>query len=49
MRPARAQREEFADLLDSLTPEQWTITSLCAGWTVRDVAALTRCVSREES
>ncbi|OBF23328.1 maleylpyruvate isomerase family mycothiol-dependent enzyme [Mycobacterium sp. ACS4331] len=38
---ARAQREEFADLLDSLTPEQWAMPSLCAGWTVRDVAAHT--------
>jgi len=27
-----------ADLLDTLTPEQWETQSLCAGWRVRDVA-----------
>lgn len=35
---ACAERETFADLLESLTPEQWDAPSLCAGWTVRDVA-----------
>jgi uncharacterized protein (TIGR03083 family) len=34
-----AQRTAIADLLDMLTPEQWATASLCAGWTVADVAA----------
>jgi uncharacterized protein (TIGR03083 family) len=34
-----AQRVRTADLLENLTPEEWTYPSLCAGWTVRDVAA----------
>ncbi|BBY16083.1 maleylpyruvate isomerase family mycothiol-dependent enzyme [Mycolicibacterium litorale] len=38
---ARLERLEFADLLDRMTPEQWASPSLCAGWTVRDVAAHT--------
>ncbi len=33
------QRRALADLLDGLTAEQWRTPSLCAGWTVRDVAA----------
>ena len=33
------QRVALADLLDTLTPEQWSTPSLCEGWTVRDVAA----------
>ncbi|MEU0495988.1 maleylpyruvate isomerase family mycothiol-dependent enzyme [Mycobacterium sp. NPDC006124] len=41
----RAEREDFADLLDGLTPDQWAAPSLCAGWTVRDVAA--HCISFE--
>jgi len=32
------ERTELADLLDSLTPEQWAAPSLCEGWSVRDVA-----------
>jgi uncharacterized protein (TIGR03083 family) len=32
-----AEREELADLLDALTPEQWDAPSLCAEWRVRDV------------
>lgn len=28
----------LADLLDTLTPEQWEAPSLCTGWTVREVA-----------
>jgi uncharacterized protein (TIGR03083 family) len=36
---ATAERHEFADLLETLTDEQWATPSLCAGWTVRDVAA----------
>lgn len=38
---ARLERAEFAALLDGLTPEQWEMPSLCAGWRVRDVAAHT--------
>ncbi|WP_152363747.1 maleylpyruvate isomerase family mycothiol-dependent enzyme [Microlunatus speluncae] len=34
-----AQRERTVDLLDRLTDQDWTRSSLCAGWTVRDVAA----------
>jgi uncharacterized protein (TIGR03083 family) len=44
---ARAERLEFADFLSGLTPEQWEVPSLCAGWSVRDVAA--HCVSFEET
>jgi uncharacterized protein (TIGR03083 family) len=33
------QRTELADLLGTLTPDQWDTPSLCAGWTVRDVGA----------
>jgi uncharacterized protein (TIGR03083 family) len=33
------QRRAVADLMDSFTEEQWASPSLCAGWTVRDVAA----------
>lgn len=36
---ARAEREEFADFLETLSPEQWEAQSLCAGWRVRDVVA----------
>lgn len=32
------QRGQLADLLDALAPHQWTTPSLCAGWTVREVA-----------
>jgi uncharacterized protein (TIGR03083 family) len=34
-----AERLAIADMLDELTPQQWQTQSLCAGWTVRDVAA----------
>ena len=34
-----AQRASLADVLESLTAEQWTAQSLCDGWRVRDVAA----------
>ncbi|MEU8240797.1 maleylpyruvate isomerase family mycothiol-dependent enzyme [Actinoplanes missouriensis] len=34
-----ALRHAVADLLDDLTAEEWDRPSLCAGWTVRDVAA----------
>lgn len=33
------ERSALADLLETLSPEQWEGASLCAGWTVRDVAA----------
>lgn len=33
-----AERRAFADLLDSLTPDQWATPSLCGAWTVREVA-----------
>jgi uncharacterized protein (TIGR03083 family) len=33
------QRVDLADLLDGLTAQQWAVPSLCAGWTVREVAA----------
>lgn len=36
---AREERRDLADFLDGLTPEQWAHPSLCAGWSVRDVAA----------
>ncbi|WP_033290610.1 maleylpyruvate isomerase family mycothiol-dependent enzyme [Amycolatopsis jejuensis] len=36
---AREERADFADLLDTLTPEQWEMPSLCVGWTVREVVA----------
>ena len=34
---ARAEREQFAALLEGLTPEQWDSPTLCDGWRVRDV------------
>ena len=33
------QRDKTADMLATLTPEQWEMQSLCADWRVRDVAA----------
>jgi uncharacterized protein (TIGR03083 family) len=42
---AREERLDFADFLAGLTSGQWESASLCAGWTVRDVAA--HCVSFE--
>lgn len=38
---ARLEREQFADFLEGLAPQQWSIRSLCPGWSVRDVAAHT--------
>jgi uncharacterized protein (TIGR03083 family) len=32
------ERERFADLLAALQPDEWTVPSLAAGWTVKDVA-----------
>lgn len=39
MELACAERADLAELLRSLTPQQWQVPSLCAGWTVRDVVA----------
>jgi uncharacterized protein (TIGR03083 family) len=39
MQMARAEREEFAALLESLTPQQWDSPTLCEQWRVRDVVA----------
>ncbi len=33
------ERRDLADVLATLTPEQWGTPSLCAAWTVKDVAA----------
>lgn len=33
------ERRGFADLIDTLSPQQLATPSLCAGWTVHDVAA----------
>jgi uncharacterized protein (TIGR03083 family) len=38
---AQREREDLADFLTTLTPEQWQHDTLCAGWTVRDVVAHT--------
>lgn len=34
-----AQRLKLASLLEQLSPDEWARPSLCAGWTIRDVAA----------
>ena len=39
MAMAMAERAEIADLVASLTPEQWDARTLCEGWRVRDVVA----------
>jgi len=36
---ARPEREEFAELLAGLSPQQWESPSLCERWRVRDVVA----------
>ncbi len=36
---ARDERLDLADLLATLTPEQWAAPTLCARWCVRDVIA----------
>ncbi|WHT22916.1 maleylpyruvate isomerase family mycothiol-dependent enzyme [Crossiella sp. CA-258035] len=33
------ERAEFADFLDTLTPEQWAAQTLCSGWTTRELVA----------
>lgn len=39
MLEAERERAELADLLESLTPAEWGVPSLCEGWKVRDVVA----------
>jgi uncharacterized protein (TIGR03083 family) len=39
MELARGEREEFAALLEGLTPQQWDSPTLCDRWNVRDVVA----------
>jgi uncharacterized protein (TIGR03083 family) len=39
MQMACEEREDFADLLAGLSPEQWEQTTLCERWRVRDVVA----------
>ena len=46
LRLATDERRDLADLLDTLTPEQWHEPSLCHGWSVRDAVA--HVVSYEE-
>jgi uncharacterized protein (TIGR03083 family) len=36
-RRTTANRLRAADMLSSLTPEQWSTPSLCAGWTIREL------------
>jgi uncharacterized protein (TIGR03083 family) len=36
---AAAERADLADFLGTLTADQWEADSLCAGWSVREVAA----------
>jgi uncharacterized protein (TIGR03083 family) len=38
---AERERKDFADFLATLTAEQWSAPSLCAGWSVPDVVAHT--------
>ena len=38
-RHTHEQRRALAELLRGLSEEEWAVPSLCAGWTVRDVAA----------
>ena len=35
----QSERQFTVDLLKKLTPEQWQASTLCAGWTVEDLAA----------
>jgi uncharacterized protein (TIGR03083 family) len=36
---ARQERTDLAELLATLSPQEWDAPSLCAGWRVRDVVA----------
>lgn len=35
----RTERTALIDLLETLSPEEWAVPSLCGAWTVREVAA----------
>jgi uncharacterized protein (TIGR03083 family) len=35
---AATEYQRFADLLESLEPDQWSLPTSCPGWTVRDMA-----------
>lgn len=37
-RVVAAERRDLADVLEGLTPNQWSTPSLCGAWTVREVA-----------
>lgn len=37
--PLRSERHSLIGFLETLTPDEWTVPSLCSGWTVQDVAA----------
>ena len=39
MNMARAERDDLAEFLATLTPQQWATASLCTKWTVKDVVA----------
>jgi uncharacterized protein (TIGR03083 family) len=39
MSMARAERSDLVVFLATLTPQQWSTPSLCAGWSVKDVVA----------
>ncbi|AFM19537.1 hypothetical protein Mycch_4842 [Mycolicibacterium chubuense NBB4] len=39
MELACAERADLAELLATLSPQQWASPSLCTGWTVKDVVA----------
>ncbi|GAA4866683.1 maleylpyruvate isomerase family mycothiol-dependent enzyme [Actinomycetospora straminea] len=41
-----AERLRLADVIDALTPEQWTQPTLCAGWTVKTLVAHLTLTSR---
>jgi uncharacterized protein (TIGR03083 family) len=42
----KSERLRLAEILDELRPEEWTVPSLCAGWTVKVVLAHMTLVAR---
>jgi len=38
-RAIATERRQLADFLEGISPAEWDVPSLCAGWRVRDVAA----------
>jgi uncharacterized protein (TIGR03083 family) len=44
-----AERLDLADFLEGLDDHEWTVPSLCAGWTVHDVAAHLTLSTRQTS